>query len=471
MLKFCKKCGTSVQAKTSFCKKCGAQIQRPSAMGATPNVASGNQTMTGTLAASMYTPSVCNKCGSPLKPGAKFCRKCAAPAGVQPQMPQGLPHQMPQGPPQSAMLQTSPRVPPPPMPNMQKPPSPGSDKNMIFKLGASVALVLVFVALVVMITNIGGGETENGAVAGTHASTQPGDTTGATISPMDLYDRYIHAVFTIYASWDGRDFFHMGSGFIIDQSGLAVTAHHCLASPYKQARLHDGRRVDIIGFYNYDTTNDLAVIRLAHGNYQAARIGNSDALRVGEDVFAVGSTGGPFGETYHNTLSTGIHSALIPLYEFSIYAIRNAIQISAPTYGGNSGGPVFNSRGEVIGVLVAGPPGNQTIGIASPINNLDLSPQGLSTLTPFALAADEAEDLSHSFLVGEWEFSEGHLIFFADRTGIDIDWFGNEFHFWWDIYRNILVLYDNDFEMPVAVSIIDHNLIVIGSDFFHRVLW
>ena len=368
MLKFCKKCGTSVPAQTTFCKKCGSQVKQPGVGSTTSNAISSLPMSPNMSETSMSTPLICNKCSSQIKSGAKFCSKCASPAVGS--------MQTPQNPLQSVMS------------NVHKSLFSGMDKNMIVRLGAGAAIVLVFFVIVVLITNNNGGDNvaDSGRPAvSTETSNNEAETPSGqsierneAITGTELLERYAMAVFTVYAfdPWEGG-YIGWGSGFIIDPSGIAVTADHVLA-PSMRARLHDGTFVNITSVFNYDPIRDLAVIQLAGlgsgRNHTAVRIGDSDTVAAGNEVFAIGTTLGVF----HNTFTAGHVSAIIPEFRFENYILTNAIQISAATYGGNSGGPVFSSSGEVIGVLVAGPGGIQTIGITSPINALDISPQGLS---------------------------------------------------------------------------------------------
>ncbi len=139
----------------------------------------------------------------------------------------------------------------------------------------------------------------------------------------------------------------LGSGFIIDPSGLIVTNNHVVASAERvSVKLSDGRQLAgrVLG---RDPKTDLAVIRVEGGvRLPAIRWGDSDAARVGEDVFAVGS---PFG--LGNSVTSGILSARGR--EIGAGPYDDFLQVDAPINSGNSGGPLFNAAGEVIGVNTA----------------------------------------------------------------------------------------------------------------------
>jgi serine protease Do len=111
-----------------------------------------------------------------------------------------------------------------------------------------------------------------------------------------------------------------------------------------------------------DPKTDLAVIRLeGKGPFQAAILGDSEALRVGEWVLAEGN---PFGLS--NTVTAGIVSAKGRIIGAGPY--DDFIQTDAPINPGNSGGPLFNMRGEVVGIATAIIPNGQGIGFAIPVN-------------------------------------------------------------------------------------------------------
>jgi len=182
----------------------------------------------------------------------------------------------------------------------------------------------------------------------------------------------------------------VGSGVIIDANGRILTNNHVVAGAEEvTVKLADGRTVNasVVGT---DPSSDLAVIQ-AEGvsGLTPATFGNSDSVRVGDEVIAIGSPAGLQG-----TVTTGIVSALNRDVTVSAEERRNpfpysddessggtvkyqAIQTDASINQGNSGGPLFNSAGEVIGINsaiyspVSGPDGSAGsvgIGFAIPAN-------------------------------------------------------------------------------------------------------
>ncbi|QRN98768.1 Do family serine endopeptidase [Archangium violaceum] len=154
-----------------------------------------------------------------------------------------------------------------------------------------------------------------------------------------------------------------GSGFIIDASGLILTNNHVVENSVDiRVRLNDGREFDakVLG---RDPLTDLALIKLEGnvGNLPVARLGDSDQIRVGDPVMAIGN---PFGLT--SSVSVGILSARARDIQAGPY--DNFLQTDAAINPGNSGGPLFNMRGEVVGINSAIVGGGTGIGFAVPSN-------------------------------------------------------------------------------------------------------
>jgi S1-C subfamily serine protease len=153
-----------------------------------------------------------------------------------------------------------------------------------------------------------------------------------------------------------------GSGVLISADGLALTNSHVVNGRDRlRAVTADGDRLhaDVLGD---DPATDLALIRLAARDLPHAALGDSAALRVGQLVIAVGN---PFG--LHSTVSTGVVSALgRSLRGPGGRLIEDMVQHTAPLNPGNSGGPLVDSRGRVVGINSAVVAWSQGLGFAIP---------------------------------------------------------------------------------------------------------
>lgn len=167
----------------------------------------------------------------------------------------------------------------------------------------------------------------------------------------------------------------MGSGFIIDKSGLIVTNNHVIDGATKiKVKLPDGRQFDakLVGT---DAATDIALLRVkADKPLPTVEFGNDRALRVGDWVVAVGN---PFGLS--NTVTAGIVSSIGRDINNQIdnqQPYTDFIQIDAPINRGNSGGPTFDLRGQVVGM-----------------NSMIFSPTGGSVGIGFAIPASTIKDV------------------------------------------------------------------------------
>jgi serine protease Do len=157
----------------------------------------------------------------------------------------------------------------------------------------------------------------------------------------------------------------VGSGIIVNQRGYILTNNHVVDKAHKlKITFRDGNVFNgvVIGT---DKVTDLAVVRVdSKDALPSVQFGNSDELRIGQIVIAIGN---PFGLIGGPTVTAGIVSALNRNLEFES-GILELIQTDAAINPGNSGGPLANTNGEIIGINTAKMPYAQGIGFAVPIN-------------------------------------------------------------------------------------------------------
>ena len=173
--------------------------------------------------------------------------------------------------------------------------------------------------------------------------------------------------FRVGGRWRGGGFGSpaQASAFVTDAAGYLVTNQHVVDGAARlTVRLADGRELpaDVVGG---DEVTDLAVLKVDASDLTAARLGDSEALRVGQFVLAVGHAlglpGGP-------TVSLGVVSALARPLPGSDFVFEGLVQTDAAINPGNSGGPLVDLSGAVVGINTAMVPFAQGVGFALPIH-------------------------------------------------------------------------------------------------------
>ncbi len=166
----------------------------------------------------------------------------------------------------------------------------------------------------------------------------------------------------------------LGSGVIIDKKGYILTNEHVInGADDITVTLPDGREFKgkVKGT---DPRSDLAVIKIDASNLPVVKLGNSDNIKIGEWVVAIGSPFGFYLRSAEPTVTVGVVSALhrqLPQTHYRNKLYTNLIQTDAAINPGNSGGPLVNLEGEVIGInvaIISSTGGYQGIGFAIPIN-------------------------------------------------------------------------------------------------------
>ena len=204
---------------------------------------------------------------------------------------------------------------------------------------------------------------------------------------ISVYKRNIPSVVNVTSRAVTFDFFYglvpqegQGSGFVIDKEGHILTNYHVIADARQvEVTLHNRKKykATIVGT---DPPHDLAVIQIQAPDLVPAVLGDSRNLQVGQKVYAIGN---PFGLS--GTMTRGIVSSIRPVREPNGAYIDEAIQTDAAINPCNSGGPLMNWHGEVIGIntmilSTAATPQNAGIGFAIPINTAKAVLNDLVTL-------------------------------------------------------------------------------------------
>ena len=210
----------------------------------------------------------------------------------------------------------------------------------------------------------------------------PDSNSGDVLSAAEIYEQNVDAMVSIKTSVSGTNIWGQrvegaasGSGFIVSENGFILTNYHVI---------EDARSIEVITYdgqnYNaqvvgYNEKNDIAVLKIDGKNpFQVVTVGDSDKCRVGEEVVAIGNALGEF----DFSMTRGIISGLARDVKISANNTMTLIQTDCTINSGNSGGALFNMKGEVIGITNAkysssgsyGSASIENIGFAIPINSV-----------------------------------------------------------------------------------------------------
>lgn len=183
------------------------------------------------------------------------------------------------------------------------------------------------------------------------------NSTSTEMTPQDVYENYVNAVVLVYNQgttstyWGQAESQSSGSGMIISKDGYVLTNNHVVEGAEKLTVMTtSGEEYDatVIGA---DEVNDVALLKIeGNEDFPTVSIGDSDQIEVGEQVCAIGN---PLGELT-NTLTVGYVSALDrEISESSTGTTINMFQTDCAINSGNSGGPIFDMNGNVVGITTA----------------------------------------------------------------------------------------------------------------------
>ncbi len=229
------------------------------------------------------------------------------------------------------------------------------------------------------------GSNLNIATGDTSATPQPQTiVSGETLSPEEIYSLGCKQAVGVTTEVTYTNFMGVktsgavtGSGFVATADGYIITNYHVIADAYLggyeiSVILHDGESypAEIIGV---EEQNDIAVLKIEAAGLSPVTFGSSDSVQVGQYVFAIGN---PLGELTYS-MTDGMVSALDRAItttdsKTGLATTNNMFQISAAVNEGNSGGPVYNDKGEVIGIVTAkyADSGVEGLGFAIPIDDV-----------------------------------------------------------------------------------------------------
>jgi S1-C subfamily serine protease len=181
---------------------------------------------------------------------------------------------------------------------------------------------------------------------------------GQVISPADIVDRYSEAIVLIASVKDGKEV-ELGSGFIIASDGIIITGLHILIGAYPAiVKTKTGDVYDDISVIDFNTRQDIAVIKIKGFDLPFVRIGNSNEVRIGDKVLLIGKA-----NDSKQILADGLVVQILEsINGYSLF------QLSIPSAASLSGSPVFNYRGDVIGITTQPDQTGHELSCSIPIN-------------------------------------------------------------------------------------------------------
>jgi hypothetical protein len=186
-----------------------------------------------------------------------------------------------------------------------------------------------------------------------------------------------------------------GSGVILSADGLIATNHHVMSGAVSaQVKLANGDLYEDVTLVDTDERKDLALLKIRAANLPTVQLADSESLQVGQTIFVLGA---PFG--LEGSLSQGLVSSIRPGAEIQskLRGFR-VIQFTAPISPGNSGGPLLDEWGKVVGLAFANLPEGQNLNLAIPSNYLSAlvnAPSGAShPLTKMSAPSTPAAEIT-----------------------------------------------------------------------------
>jgi len=267
-------------------------------------------------------------------------------------------------------------------------------------------------------------------------------------SPLQIFEEFSPATVIIHAhSSSGTS---QGSGFVVDKSGVIVTNFHVIGGAEEiEVKFKDGSRHMVSGIVDYDIAKDICLLKIEADNFPEVILGDSNKMTPGEKVFVIGA---PLGLEY--TITDGLYSGKRK------DSAGEVMQFSASISSGNSGGPLFDSAGKVIGITSFVNTEGQSLNFAVPINDvkdcinsyskisMDDFRQRISKAYSFYSAAYNA------YYSGNYQLAINYL-----KQALELDYNFIEAHV------KLMLLYEYTGNLPAAMNQCKEIINIDPSDF------
>ena len=213
------------------------------------------------------------------------------------------------------------------------------------------------------------------------------DTKNEALSATEAYNKVAPAAVVVSTKSVTQGYFMqtqevegIGSGFIINEEGYILTNYHVIQGAQEISVTLSNDVTTTAQVVNYDENQDVAMIKITDENVEipaTVELGDSDALQPGEEVIAIGT---PLSTELSSTVTKGIISATSRSVAVESGVTMNLIQTDAAINAGNSGGPLVNTKGEVVGINSSKISGEavEGIGFSIPINDIKDKIESLS---------------------------------------------------------------------------------------------
>ena len=213
------------------------------------------------------------------------------------------------------------------------------------------------------------------------------DTKSEALSATEAYNKVAPAAVVVSTKSVTQGYFMqtqevegIGSGFIINEEGYILTNYHVVKGAQEISVTLSNDVTTTAQIVNYDENQDVAMIKITDENVEipaTVELGDSDALQPGEEVIAIGT---PLSTELSSTVTKGIISATSRSVAVESGVTMNLIQTDAAINAGNSGGPLVNTKGEVVGINSSKISGEavEGIGFSIPINDIKDKIESLS---------------------------------------------------------------------------------------------